>query len=37
MISHYFRFVETLFPNASWNKLHMSTNFMILRAMDQEL
>jgi hypothetical protein len=32
-----FRFFEDFCPNASWNRLHVSTNFMILGAMDQKL
>jgi hypothetical protein len=32
-----FRFVETFFSNASRNKLRVSTDFMILGAMDQKL
>jgi hypothetical protein len=35
--SHDLRFFETFFPNASWNKLRVSTNFMILGATDQKL
>jgi hypothetical protein len=32
-----FRNFETFFPNVSWKKLRMSTNFMILRATYQKL
>jgi hypothetical protein len=32
-----FRFFEIISPSASQNKLRVSTNFMILGAMDQKL
>jgi hypothetical protein len=37
MISHYFFIYIYIFPNVSQNKLRVSTNFMILGAMDQKL